>query len=111
MKDPKNETRIAAILARVSDGKTPHYSAYSIAADAETLCRIGRSLNRLAEFQCNSPHYGEREEKRFDRLAAKAESIAADYGYLCETSHDPRGACLRLCDENTINRGTGIACL
>lgn len=112
-KEPKQETIIAATLSRFRQGtparKTP--GDYAVACDAAELCRIGRSLTRLAEYQCSSPNYGEREEKRFMRLLAKAESIAADYGLLCSHSHDPRGACLRIGTDDETRRHTGTACL
>lgn len=107
--EPKQETIIAAYLACQSNDQ----SAYGIAKDAAALCRIGRSLNRLAEYQCNSPHYGEKHEKRFMRLVSEAEAIAArygEYGLLCYHQHDPRGACLRI-GETERQAENGLACL
>ena len=112
MKEPSQSTIIAVLLSQYNQSRTSgHRHGYHVVAmDAETLCRLGRAMNRVCEAECN---YGQTDktEARFMRLLAKAESIAADYGLLCSSQRDPRGPCLRVGVMPDCKNGHGFACL
>ena len=78
--------QLAAIIARKRRG----LSDYRIAAACADLARVSGQLHRLAEHECNyclTP----RQEKRRERLEAKAREIAKGWRVPIEFQGDPRG--------------------
>ena len=66
------------------------------------LLKIGNSLHRLDENNCN---YGltERQKKRIKKLEEKAERLAESIGLKAYHQEDPRGCSLYLIDESMDN--------
>lgn len=87
MKNPKNETCLAAELQSVRK-KSANGSPFQAAVLAMRLCAIGRSYKRLAERLCGGEEeWGrhpeaqcriEAAEKRLEALEAKARSLLAE---------------------------------
>lgn len=108
-KDPSDAARLAATLAREPAGAAR--SAYHCAKAAETIVRLGKRAQRIAEKRCNGVErydskagrmlasWTEADEKAADRACEKikVEAIAtlADFEVFAVTvGGDPRGFCL-----------------
>ena len=80
-----------------------------------TLQSISRSLSRLGEGSCNGDwEYSEddkpkcRQEKREDRLCAKAKELAESLGATFYYQTDPRGAAVYLIFPGDIREGVSV---
>lgn len=113
MKEPKQATIIAALLTRFRKSTPERHTPgdYAIAIDAESLCRLGRTLNRIAEAKCNGYGDAAKHETRWQRVATKARDIAESYDLSVSVQGDPRGACLRIGTKADCERESGVACL
>jgi hypothetical protein len=100
MKKPKNETCLAAELARCH----PEITAYRCALVAAELCAIGRRYNRLAERLCGGedvwgryPEAGkriERAERAKERVAQKAMELLRENCFRNAILNGSVGLCL-----------------
>ncbi len=54
------------------------------------LVRHSRTLQRLHEMACNDPEYGEKEEKKCQRIMAKVKELLPD-SIKAQENGDPRG--------------------
>lgn len=90
----------AEFIGHVSEGTGR--SVFKVWQGCLDLIRLESKLTTLNEFQCNSPDFGEREEKRRERLQAKVGEILSDIsgvaipGMVAEFSNDPRGSAIRI---------------
>lgn len=81
---------LAAIIARLVPDHPSGIGSGAIGRDCAELAGIAAALHRLAEHECN---YGltPRQEKRRERLEAKAREIAKGWRVSIEFQGDPRG--------------------
>lgn len=79
---------------------------YLAAIDAAVLQKIGRALSVLAVKECNMG-LSEADEKRREKLATQAATVAAWYGLTVAAHGDPRGYVLRLHGEGVERNGMG----
>lgn len=93
---------LAAELAR----RRPDERPYVAAIDAALLQRIGRALAALAVKDCNAG-VTPRDEKRRERLATEAATIASWYGLSVTCHGDPRGYAMRLHGPDLTRTGWG----
>lgn len=79
---------------------------YLAACDAAILQKIGRALATLAVKECNTG-LSEADERRREKLAAQAATVAGWYGLTVTAHGDPRGYVLRLHGEGVVANGWG----
>lgn len=92
-RDPKP---LSVFVARLGEAKRPKYnSAYKLAADAEELSRLARTLDRISERACNvnlDDANQAKEDNRRMRARKRILEIAEKYGFdAVHFQTDPRG--------------------
>ena len=87
-------------LARKAPEQTPHQIARSV----HQLQRRSRMLQRLNEWECSYPDFGEKQEKRRQRIETQCATIADELGVSHSFNRDPRGRPIRLHMTDTTGR-------
>jgi hypothetical protein len=107
-----NAIHLAAELSRIALSRPEPANPYQVALDATKLFGLGKQLAALSVASCN---YGltDRQEKRREKLAERAQEIASWYGLKADCYGDPRGYVLRLSGPgikaNGFGDGFGVA--
>lgn len=90
----------AEFIGNVSEGTGRR--VFKVCEGCLELIRLESKLTTLNELQCNSPDFGEREEKRREQLRGKVQEVVAEISgdavpcLIAEFSNDPRGSAIRI---------------
>lgn len=95
---------LCAHLARLTADHANIPTPHQIGRAVHQLQRRSRMLQRLNEWQCSYPGFGDKQEHRQERIEAECKAIAAELGITATFNRDPRGRPIRLHLTDTTGR-------